>query len=369
MTLGNGHHRSRPVPHETAGLRIVSPAPRQIWRQALAGDPTALPSQTPEWVDWLCATRGRTDASRLYQFPGGRQLVLPLVARTCGGLLLSEESMPYGFGYGGALVTGGRPTAGEIRAILGDLADRPAARASLVPNPLNAGPWEDNAPASAVRLPFLCQFVDLAGGFESVWSERYRSQTRSKLRKALKSGLDIRRYPDPAIVEAFAELNARSVERWAAQRGQPLWAARLVERCRDRVGQLTTASAALGDMCVVRSAHLHGRPVAVVASLHFGQQAVGWLAAMDRELANRTSGSTLLQSMAIEDACNKGARYFHMGESDPGSGVESSKAALGGTPLRYNALRFERLPLTNLDQRARAVLQRLTPATRRGLHP
>ena len=100
-----------------AGVRVVSPAPRAAWREVLHADPTALPSQTPQWTDWLCRTRGYRDASRLYEFAGGRRLLLPLLARGTAGAL-SEESMPHGAGYGGPLVAGGRPTPEEARAIL-----------------------------------------------------------------------------------------------------------------------------------------------------------------------------------------------------------------------------------------------------------
>ena len=63
-------------------VTITSPAPRTEWRRVLDGDPLAVATQTPEWLDCLCARTGRTDAGRLYELPGGRRGVLPLVART-----------------------------------------------------------------------------------------------------------------------------------------------------------------------------------------------------------------------------------------------------------------------------------------------
>ncbi|HEY2222102.1 hypothetical protein, partial [Actinomycetospora sp.] len=63
----------------------------------------------------------------------------------------------------------------------------------------------------------------------------------------------------------------------------------------------------------------------------------------------------LLHSLAIQDACEHGIRWFHMGESDAGSGPEHFKRYFGAVPVEYAALRFERLPLSRAEQTARAA--------------
>jgi hypothetical protein len=345
-------------------VHVVSPAPRDVWRQALDADPTGLPTQTPEWADWLCRTRGYSDASRLYEFPDGRRLLLPLMARSVAGVRVTEESMPYGFGYGGPLVAGGRATAAEVGAVLADLAVRPGLRATVTPNPLVAATWSTAAPTGGVRVPFLCHVVDLAGGFDHVWSKRYRQDARRKVRRAEKQPLEVRQVRDDSLVGTFAELNRRSVDRWALQRHQPLWLAHLVERRRDRVGQLASALPALGSTMTGWTAHLDGEPVAAYVALLHGEQAWFWMSAMDAKLADRTHAGALLQSLAIQEACQAGARFFQLGESDDGSGVARFKAGFGATPIRYDALRFERLPLTAVDRRLRAAVGRI-PAGRR----
>ncbi|RFU22376.1 GNAT family N-acetyltransferase [Geodermatophilus marinus] len=340
-------------------VSVVSPAPRDVWRQALAADPSALPSQTPEWTDWLCRTRGFTDASRLYEFADGRRLLLPLLARTAAGVRLTEESMPYGFGYGGPLVMGGEPSPDQARAVLDDLARRPVLRSSLAPLPRASAKWSAIAPPGVVRVPYLAHVLDLEGGFEQVRSTRFRSGAKRNIRRALKQPLEVRSGAGSGVVEAFAELNRRAVERWARQRGQPLWLARLVDRQRDRVGQLASAIDALGPMVRAWTAYLHGEPVAVNVALHFGAQAYGWLSAVDADLARRTQAGALLLSLELEEACASGVRWFQLGESDPGSGVAQYKELYGGVPVSWSALRFERLPMTAADHRLRAVAGRL----------
>ncbi|MGY1682937.1 GNAT family N-acetyltransferase [Geodermatophilus sp. SYSU D01176] len=347
-------------------VHVVTPAPRDVWRQLLSADPGALPTQTPEWTDWLCHGRSWADASRLYEFADGTRVLLPLVARVRAGVRVTAESMPYGYGYGGPLVPGGRAPAAAARTVLADLANRPVLRAGLVPQPLAAGEWSAAAPGRAVRVPFVAHVLDLRGGFPRVWRERYRKATRKNVRRGMRQPLDVREGRDRASVEVFAELNRRSVERWAQQRRQPRWLARLVDLNRDRGGQLASALSALGPMLTLRTAHLRGQPVAAYAHLHFGEQAYGWMSAMDADLAGRTNAGTLLQSLAIEDACGAGSRWFLMGESEPGSGVGTFKERFGARAVPYTALRFERLPLTSADRRLRAIAGRLTAAAPAG---
>jgi hypothetical protein len=349
-----------PGSESLARARILSPAPRDVWTALLHEDPCALPTQTPEWTDWLCRTRGYSDASRLFVFPDGRRLLLPLLARRAAGLRATEESMPYGFGYGGPLVPGGQPTPDETRAIVADLASRSVIRSSLVANPLTADGWAAAAPPGTIKVPYLAHVLDLDGGFGHVWAHRFRKDVRRNVRRATEAGVEVRTGGSSEMAEAFGELNRRSVDRWADQRGQPRWLARLAERRRGRPGQLASAGPVLGPMLATWTAHLDGEPVAAYATLLFGEQAYSWMSAMDKGLADRTGAGVLLRSLAIEQACDAGARWFHFGESDPGSGVAAFKERFGATPRHYTALRFERLPITRAEQRVRATLGRLT---------
>ncbi|WP_176832323.1 GNAT family N-acetyltransferase [Geodermatophilus sp. DSM 45219] len=356
----------QPAQHGHRGPRVVSPAPRDVWRDLSSTDPGALPTQTPEWTDWLSRTRGFSDASRLYEFPDGRRLLLPLLARTAAGVTVTEESMPYGFGYGGPLVAGGRVTLAEARAVLADLARRPVLRAGLVPDPLTAGILEAAAPPGTVRVPYLAHVLDLDGGFDRVWRDRFRSDIRKNIRRASRQPLEIGESRDGDVVDTFAELNRRSVDRWAHDRGQPLWLAHLVERRRDRVEQLSSAIPALGSMLTSWTAHLHGEPVAAYVLLRSGERAYAWMSAMDTTLARRTDAGALLQSLAIEDACATGARQFLMGEAAAGSGVAVFKERFGAEAVPFAGLRFERLPMTAAERGLRSVLDRVVSAPR---HP
>ena len=86
---------------------VTSPAPREVWQEVLKADAQALVFQTPAWLDCICALGGYEDASRLYETPGGRCLVLPLVRRK--GLpeaLTTQASLPLAWGIGGLVAPG-----------------------------------------------------------------------------------------------------------------------------------------------------------------------------------------------------------------------------------------------------------------------
>src|SRR3954453_8654750 len=105
-------------------VRVTSPAPRNLWEAALASDPNAPVFHTPKWTDCICAFGGYEDASRLYELPGGRRLVLPMVRRrNRPGPLASEASLPPTWDPGGIVAPGGT-RAEDLVAVFGDLAGR-----------------------------------------------------------------------------------------------------------------------------------------------------------------------------------------------------------------------------------------------------
>ena len=341
---------------------VATPVSRDVWREVLAADPDAVVTQSPEWMDCL-TTRGCTDASRLYVLPDGRRMVLPLAARRRAGVTLSEESWPYGWGYGGAIVEGGDLTVADARVVLDDLRERPAVLRSVVPMPLRGQVYDEAAGPQVARVPYTSQVVDLGVGWDQLWATGFKRQARNSVRKAEKFALDVRREDGTAAtgpggrgLAVFRDLYAQSVDRWAAQNGQPLPVARRLAARRDRPGQVAAAAAALGSRCVVWSVLRDGEPVAVNVVLQDRAHAIGWMCAMDTTgLARETLATYLLHSLAIQDACEHGIRWFHMGESEAGSGPEHFKRYFGAVPVPYAALRFERLPLSRAEQTARAA--------------
>jgi hypothetical protein len=150
-------------------LDVISPAPRDVWQDILKSDMQAVVSQTPTWLDCICAVGNYEDASRLYKLPGGQQLVLPMVRRRYLKVFTTQASLPGAWEAGG-LVTSGPIRAEEIAIVFADLARQSVLRTSVRPNPLVADVWSAGQPPGVITVPRLAHVLDLEGGFEQVWT-------------------------------------------------------------------------------------------------------------------------------------------------------------------------------------------------------
>jgi hypothetical protein len=338
-------------------IRVVTPAPRDIWQEVLACDPDALVSQTPEWLDCICASSPYRDASRLYETSDGRSLVLPLVRRT--GVLRTfglGYSPPSSWGIGGIIAPGG-PRRAEIAAVLEDLARHHNLRTIIRPNPRHGERWAEAAPDDIVKIPRVAHILDLEGGFDTVWSERFKSATRTKVRKAEKSGLTVECDSSGALVPVFYELFRRSVERWAVKQHEPLWLARWRAGRRDPLLKFRSMAQFLGAQFRLWIAFLDRRPAAAILVLQ-GRNAHYTRGAMEKELAGPTMANYLLHRRAIEDACLAGCRYYHMGESGDSGDLAHFKSRFGAAAYPYAEYRLEKLALTQWDSMLRRLVKR-----------
>jgi CelD/BcsL family acetyltransferase involved in cellulose biosynthesis len=337
---------------------VVSPAPRDVWTQVYESDRHAVVSQSPQWSDCLSRESGWKDASRLYQLEDGRRLVLPLAARSVGGVRVLEESWPYSWGYGGLLAEGGDLGEQDVRVVLADLRDRLGLRTTITPMPMRAGLWSQAAGPGVGLSRYCSEVVDLSGGFDAVWV-RFRKAVRNAHRAAERRGVEVLRDTTGRFAPDFARLYASSVERWASEKGQPLALARALARRRDRAGQAAAVMQGIPEECVTWVATWRGEVVAVNVVLLHGDFVHGWLGVTDRELNRVTRGGMLLDSRVIQDACEKGVRFKLFGESEPDSPVERYKRQFGGHGVDACTLRMERVPLTPVLERSRSAVEAL----------
>jgi hypothetical protein len=98
--------------------------------------------------------------------------------------------------------------------------------------------------------------------------------------------------------------------------------------------------------------------------LTHGQHATYWRGAMDKRVEAGTRANNLLHRLAIEDACEAGRRYYHMGDSAPSSPLARFKRSLGAEDRHYTGYRFESLPLTAAEQFVRGQATRLLTRAR-----
>jgi hypothetical protein len=340
--------------HRLAVPVVVTPAPRGAWNELAAADPQVLVTQTPAWTDCVCSVTGARDVSRLYDFGGGRRLVLPLVSmRRRPG---RSASFPSAWGFGG--LVGADPGAGEVRAVLADLRAHGRLGVRVRPNPLQHQAWEAGRPHDVIALARRAHAIDLSGGFDEAWSHGFSSRARNHVRRAERSGLRVEVDSSGRLVPVFHELFMLSVERWAAKQHEPVALARFRARRRDPVEKLQSMVADLRGAARLWVAYAGERPAAAILVLQ-GTNAHYTRGAMDVELAGPSRANYLLHRLAIEDACRAGCSTYQMGETGSSRSLAQFKESLGARPHSYAEYVAERLPLTAADRALRSAAKRV----------
>src|ERR1700748_2839057 len=108
----------------------VRPVPRDVWKEAFAADPLAMPFQAPSWVDVITGDQRYEDVSRLYDLGSGRMGVLPMVSRQIPFGSRVQASYPLDWEAGGLIASGGVRTS-DAELVFADLQASGALRISL----------------------------------------------------------------------------------------------------------------------------------------------------------------------------------------------------------------------------------------------
>lgn len=347
------------VNHDMArGLEVVSPAPRDIWRRIYGSDPDALVSQSPDWIDCICATDHYRDSSRLFTDDQGQQIVLPAVChRWAPGPFRIDASMPVYWETGGPIGDGSRAPM-MLQKMLAYLANEAGLRLNIRPNAIHASTWRHVDSENFIKISHTDQSLDLSGGLEVLERTRFRSSLRRGIKKAAAKGVQIEHSVGGGLIGIFYELYEKSIARWAAQQREPLALSRMRARLRDPRSKLETMARQMADRCHVWVARYQGQPAAAIIILQ-DRNAQYIRGAMDKELGGKTGANFLLHYRAIEDACRTGCRYYHMGESRTGSPLAHFKSHFGAEIIDYEEYRYERLPFTMTDRWLRGKVKAL----------
>lgn len=330
---------------------VVSVVPRAVWRSVLASDPDAMPSQTPEWVDATCAGSMWQDASRLYLTSDGRRIIFPLT-RIGIGSASTVMSPRRGWGYGGIIADGG-VTPDDIKIVSDDLKSLDALRFWLRPNPLHAHLWDKFVPEMR-RSARAAYVVDLEGGAEAVRS-RFRRSANKGIKAAEKNGVRVETATHGRLLPEFFELAVRARAFWAQRQHEPVWLAQMRGRLRDSEAKWSAIGKHLGPDLQVSIAWYRDRPAAAGIVVR-GPNAHGTRAAMDPELRD-LGASHLLNWVTLQNACDDGLQWFHMGESAT-PGADEFKEFLGARRYEFDEIDFERIPLSVVKGAVRYSVKR-----------
>ncbi len=327
-------------------MHVQSPAPRPAWLEAVAADPLAMADATPAWTDAVCVGRWR-DVSRAYLLDDGSTVVLPLVQRSGWA-----ASMPPGHGYGG-LVGARAHEPAVIRAVAEDLKALRKATLRVRPLPEDGAAW---SVPGATLIAKRAHVLDLTPGPDALFPA-LRSSVRRAVRRCERLEVEVRVGATPDLLSAYETLWGLSVDRWATGQGEPLWLARKRAVLRDPPDRMRVLAAHLHDRFRLWVAFVDGTPVASNLVV-LGNVAHATRANVDVERA--PSGvAHYLDWLAMVDAYEHGCTAMNLGESGQSESLAFYKEGLGAVPVDYVEARFERLPLTRVDQAARTAVKKL----------
>jgi hypothetical protein len=335
--------RGRTVPRRVAAsstsrpsLKATCPAPRNAWVEVWEASSEATIFHRPEWLEACCATDGAEDVSRLYEAPDGRRIVFPLVRHRGGPLRRGAWSLPVGWGLGGAF--GSSPIGqDDVKLILGDVLNAHT-RLIVSPGAVNGKAWADARPP--VRVRHDAHLVDVRNGFEALWSGVFSSDTRNKVRKAQRRGVDVQWGPGTELIDAYWNVYLRWVRQQAEQRRIPAAVALALAKRREPVGRYRSIAHHLGERCQVALALVGGEPAAAVIALLGGTHAHYWRACSDQALVRSRYANHLLLARVLERATETGSQYVHLGESGGKRSLMQFKEHFGAKPVSYDELRF-----------------------------
>ena len=164
-----------------------------------------------------------------------------------------------------------------------------ASASRSAPLPYSDAAW-DSAPASYVRDRYHSYVLDLDGGFDEVWRNRFRSSVRRAVRKAEREHVRVEVDTTGALIEDFDRLYRLSVERWAQAQHEPQLLARWRSGRANPRSKFEVVADRFGERCAVWLAYVGTRPAAGLIVLRHGRHAKYWRGAMDAELAAPVAG-------------------------------------------------------------------------------
>jgi CelD/BcsL family acetyltransferase involved in cellulose biosynthesis len=188
-------------------------------------------------------------------------------------------------------------------------------------NSLDASGWEVEGLDTHV--------VDISGGFDQVWHERFDKPRRRRARRAEENGVRVRQGSGPEDVARFLDVYRERLDDWKTGRGHP-----------EALFQALVARG--GDRVRLYLAEHEGAVVGGHLNFYYKEAVVAWYG-MTSVRAGDTQAGTLLYVVCMRDACAGGFRTYNLGASLGKRSLVEYKESLGGVAHRYRMLRRRRI--------------------------
>jgi CelD/BcsL family acetyltransferase involved in cellulose biosynthesis len=285
--------------------------------------PRATFYHTRVWLESLAAAYPRMALRCLLADDGGRVRGFMPFFVSRRGPFRAAWSLPFGT-YGGPV-----SDAGDVDRALLDAYRRELSR----PGMIEAG-WVDfhnSAPDTGTAAQAaVTHIVDLAGGFDTVWSERFDKPRRRRVRRAEEHGVEVRRARGEEDVHRFLDVYRQRLDAWKTGSGHP--GELFLELVRRGGGNRAVLFVASHEDGVV-GGHLN---------LYHRKSVIAWYG-MASVRGDELNAGTLLYARCIRDACESGYADYNLGASLGKRSLIEYKESLGGVEYRYRILRHRRL--------------------------
>ena len=232
-------------------------------------------------------------------------------------------SLPFGT-YGGPVGNGG-----EVDRALLDKFRRELGR----PGTIEIG-WVDmhnSAPAAGASVETATtHIVDLTGGFDSVWNERFDKPRRRRVRRAEEHGVEVRLAEGDEDVRRFVDVYRARLDAWNSGAGHP-----------ETLFRELVARGVGGRVRLFLAVHA-GEIVGGHLNLYHRRSVIAWYG-MASTRGDELNAGTLLYARCIRDACETGYTDYNLGASLGKRSLIEYKESLGGVEYRYRIIRHRRL--------------------------
>ncbi|HEU4928977.1 MAG TPA: GNAT family N-acetyltransferase [Candidatus Krumholzibacteria bacterium] len=281
------------------------------------GAPRATFYHTRAWLESLADAYPRLASRCLIAHDGAAPVAFLPYFVTRRGPFVSLWSLPFGT-YGGPV--GQIAAAGDLLRVFRSQSERRlVVEAGLVDF------HNDIDPTGASVEHASTHVVDLSGGYDTVWRDRFDKSRRRRARRAQEAGVVVRRAAGDEDVRRFVEVYRTRLAGWDARSGHP--------------DALFRALVARGGNRVRLSVAEHtGEVVGGHVNFYYKDAVIAWYGMASRR-GDELQAGTLLYAEAMREACEEGFRTYNLGASLGKASLVEYKQSLGGVAHQYRIVR------------------------------
>jgi hypothetical protein len=282
---------------------------------------TATFYHTTPWLHALSSAYPRMSLRVMVARDGAHPVAYLPYVETRRGFLRSLWSLPFGT-YGGPV--------GEARAcaeLLREYRRRLSGAGVVGVGCIDYASALDTAEWDVTGLD--THVVDISGGFDAVWRERFDKPRRRRARRAEELGVTVRRGQGRDDVARFMGVYRERLDDWKSGSGHP---EELFHHLVEKGGEAVRLYLAEHEGAVI-GGHLN---------FYYKEAVIAWYG-MTSTRAGDTQAGTLLYVACMREACEQGYRTYNLGASLGKRSLVEYKESLGGVPYTYRMLRRQRL--------------------------